>query len=255
MPHCLKPSCSSFMSDRASRAPIAAVRSVRASMLLGTLLLAILAHGCGPRDDAALSTGAAADTGAEPTPPAPPGQPADGGAHSGIGPAPSPAAPGVAAGAADTDEVAPATRNWTAGTTRVQRSFSGVSTLRGVRTARHEGFDRIVFEFGAGGVPPYTIQYVDRPVVQCGSGETVPLPGDGYLAIGFEPARAHDDAGRATVQARDVTPDLPLLVRLTVTCDFEAHLDWVAAVRSPEPYAVLELREPPRLVIDVRHRR
>jgi hypothetical protein len=258
MPLWPKPRCSSFTPDAAAPARPAATRIAPAPVLIGMLLLTSGAHGCGPREDSASGTGApVADTAvAAATPPsAIPDQPAGGSLGPRSGPAPAPGAAGGGRRVAELDTTEPAGRNWTAGTTRVQRAVSGVSTLRGVRTARHDGYDRIVFEFSAGAVPPYTIRYVDRPVVQCGSGDPIPLPGDGWLAVGFEPARAHDDAGRATVQPRDLTLDLPVLLRLVVTCDFEAHLDWVAAVRSPEPYAVLELRDPPRLVIDVRQRR
>jgi hypothetical protein len=146
----------------------------------------------------------------------------------------------------------PAEREWTAGDTRVERQVTGVATLRGVRTGRHDGFDRLVFDFGGDAVPSYRIAYVDRPVHECGSGHTVELPGDGWLAIRFEPARAHDDEGRATIPDRDLRPDLGNVLRLRTICDFEAHLDWVAAVGSPNPYAVLHLRGPERLVVDIR---
>jgi hypothetical protein len=156
------------------------------------------------------------------------------------------------------DEVAGATaadRDWTAGDTHVERNVPGVATLVGVRTGRQDGFDRMVFDFGADPVPSYRVEYVDRPVHECGSGNVVELPGDGWLAIRFEPARAHDDEGRATIPERDLRPDLENVLRLRSICDFEAHLDWVAAVGAPNPYAVLLLTQPNRLVVDISHRR
>lgn len=139
---------------------------------------------------------------------------------------------------------------WTAGIVR-RDGRGGIATLSAVRTARHDGFDRIVLEFRGDILPGYELEYVDRPVRECGSGRAVELEGNGWLEIRLQPAKAHDDSGRATVASRDRRVDLPNLVRLRSTCDFEVHVVWVAALQSPEPYRVLELRDPTRLVIDV----
>jgi hypothetical protein len=83
----------------------------------------------------------------------------------------------------------------------------------------------------------------------------VRLAGDAWLSIRLEPARAHDDAGEVTVAERALRPQLPNVLELRLICDYEAHLEWVVGVRSPQPYRVLRLREPNRLVIDIRHPR
>lgn len=131
---------------------------------------------------------------------------------------------------------------------------STLPTVTGVRTARHPDFDRFVLEFSeAGGLPPFHVEYVDRPVRECGSGHVVELPGDGWLEIRMSGAQAHDEEGRVTVEPREGSPGLPVLLAYDLTCDFEAHVEWVLAVRSPNPFRVLDLREPYRLVVDVRH--
>jgi hypothetical protein len=127
----------------------------------------------------------------------------------------------------------------------------GVATLTTVRTARHDGYDRVVFEFDTH-VPGYGIAYESRPVVACGSGHDVPLPDGAPLVARFTPARAHDELGRATVTDRERTLDLPALRDLRVFCDFEAHLDWAVTVGTRQPFAVTLLDSPPRLVLDVR---
>jgi hypothetical protein len=142
---------------------------------------------------------------------------------------------------------------WTAGDTRESRTVSGAALLRDMRTARHDGFDRIVFDFGPADVPSYRISYVDRPVRQCGSGDTVPLAGDGWLAIVLEPANAHTEEGVATIRERERAPGLPTLLELKMTCDFEAMVEVVAGVTAPEPYRAFVLRDPNRLVVDIRH--
>ncbi len=159
--------------------------------------------------------------------------------------------PPVAVDSADADSPAemPA---WTAGILDLGGA-DGQPVLTAVRSARHEGFDRTVFEF-ADAVPTVHLEYIDRPVRSCGSGEVVELPGDGWLQVRFSSARAHTEAGVATVAERDQEPGLPVLLALTLTCDFEGEVTWVAGVASPMPYRAFVLGAPARLVVDVRHR-
>jgi hypothetical protein len=140
---------------------------------------------------------------------------------------------------------------WTHQTTEVTRG-SGVATLTAMRTASHEGYDRVVFEIGPS-VPGFHIEYVDKPTYECGSGDALFLEGDAWLLIRLRPARAHDDAGQATVTARRQTFTMPVLREAVVTCDFEADLTWVLGLTTPAGYRVTELENPTRLVIDLRH--
>lgn len=142
---------------------------------------------------------------------------------------------------------------WTVQDTRRERDGAGLAVLTDVRSARHQGFDRVVLDFGDGAVPGYSVAYIDRPVRQCGSGHTVPVDGDGWLEVEVTPARAHTDAGRPTITERSRRPGLANVLQLELTCDFEGHVVWVAGVGSPSPYRVFELRSPARLVIDLRH--
>lgn len=142
---------------------------------------------------------------------------------------------------------------WGTGETFVERTPRETPILRDVRVASHDGFDRVVLDFGAGPLPGYRIAYAEAPVRACGSGEEVALPGAAWLTVALTPAAAHDEAGHATVQRRDLALDMTALRRVRLTCDFEAVVEWVAAVVSPTRYRVLELTGPSRLVIDVRH--
>lgn len=158
---------------------------------------------------------------------------------------------------ADERQDTPATvvgAEWTAGDTNEERPVTGVSVLRAMRTARHEQFDRIVLDFGPDPVPGYRIAYIDRPVRQCGSGHTVPLAGDGWLSITAEPAHAHTEEGQPTVSERERAPGLPVLLELKMICDYEAIVEVVAGVASPERYRAFVLPSPNRLVVDIRHR-
>jgi hypothetical protein len=125
-------------------------------------------------------------------------------------------------------------------------------TLREVREARNEGFDRVVFQFDGDQVPGYHLEYIDAPVIKCGSGDPTAIAGQGRLQVRLVPAQAHE-GGKATVGARERKPKLPLLEELELTCDFEGETTWVLGVKHPNTNRVLELKEPTRLVVDVRH--
>lgn len=126
--------------------------------------------------------------------------------------------------------------------------------LKAVRTGRHESFDRVVFEFEGNVVPGYQIEYVDKPVRDCGQGAVVPIAGDGFLMIRLQPSNAHTEAGEASVQNRQQTPNLPILKELKLICDFEAEVQWILGLASPNRYRVLELTSPARLVVDIAHK-
>jgi hypothetical protein len=140
---------------------------------------------------------------------------------------------------------------WTTGIVADAGLGAGVAVLEEVRAARHDDLDRVVFGFSPV-VPGYHLEYVDRPVRQCGSGDPVPLPGDAWLEVRLEPAAAHTDAGEPTV-GREVPVALENVRRVVLTCDFEAVVTWVLAVGSPNSFRVSVLADPPRLVVDVRH--
>lgn len=139
----------------------------------------------------------------------------------------------------------------TVGTAEVRRQGPPV-TLVSVRLARHPSFDRVVFEYDKA-VPGYRVEYVDRPIRQCGSGDSTPVAGDAWLMVKTHPANAHTEAGNPTIPWREQKAELGVLREIERICDFEAEVTHVLGVGSPNHYRVLELSAPPRLVVDVRH--
>jgi hypothetical protein len=126
-------------------------------------------------------------------------------------------------------------------------------TVRDVRVGRHGAFDRFVVELEGDRVPGYHVEHVDRPVHECGSGLPRELAGQGWLEVRLRPARAHDDRGGSTLANRDRRVGLPVLLELAQTCDFEGTTTWVLGLAAANRYRVLELTNPARLVVDVRH--
>ncbi len=168
-------------------------------------------------------------------------------------PAPAPPTPVDSAVApAPSANAVPDSSEWTVGIVDLGASGEGTAVLADVRAAAHGGYDRVVFEFEATR-PAVHVEYVDRPVRACGSGEVVALPGDGWLLVRFSGARAHTEAGEATVDPTTRDLGLPTALALARTCDFEGEVSWVVAASSPEPVRVTALDGPPRLAVDLRH--
>ncbi|MCY1017495.1 AMIN-like domain-containing (lipo)protein [Pyxidicoccus sp. MSG2] len=177
---------------------------------------------------------------AEPTPPQ---------GQAPVPPTPAPA-PGAAAGQPPEDLK---NREWTAGNVTLKRAAGMPVTLRSVRAGQHPDFDRVVFEFDGASLPGYRLEYVDKPIIKCGSGDPTSVAGQGWLQVTLTPARGHDDKGQATVAERELKPGLPVILELERTCDFEGEVTWVLGNKGPNKYRVMELHEPTRLVVDVQH--
>ncbi|CAN5569509.1 hypothetical protein BH24ACT4_BH24ACT4_20260 [soil metagenome] len=130
---------------------------------------------------------------------------------------------------------------------------SGTARLIDVRTGRHDGFDRIVLEFADEVRPGWSVEWVEGPITQSGSGNPVEVDGAAYLQIRAEPASGYDlEAGAATFAADRVAGPgggpVPEVVRAG---GFEANLIWVAGAAERTPFTVSTLGSPSRLVIDV----
>ncbi|MFY1828835.1 hypothetical protein ACN47A_23150 [Myxococcus fulvus] len=183
------------------------------------------------------------------------GSPSAGAAPSGAAGAGTgtPSGGGSATGAGGVTPENPKNREWTTDAVSLDRRDVPQATLRSVRAGAHPDYDRVVFEFEGTQLPGYRVEYTKEPAVQCGSGDPVSLAGKGQLQVSFTPAKAHTDAGEPTVATRELKPALPVLLELERTCDFEGEVTWVLGNKSHAPFRILELREPTRLVVDVKH--
>jgi hypothetical protein len=125
--------------------------------------------------------------------------------------------------------------------------------LTAVRLAGHDGFDRMVLEF-ADRVPGYTVGYRPLPAREDASGLEIPLPGAGaVLQISIIPATAAGWGGGPQTYSGpgDLSANTGSVTEFKSAGDFEAVLTWVAGVRMQQPFRVLVLDGPPRLVVDV----
>ncbi len=144
--------------------------------------------------------------------------------------------------------------NGTVGVTEKEnKNVTELASLSAVRTARHDGYDRAVFEFAGAEMPTYHIEYISKPASACGSGFDVPTAGNAVLEVRFTNAVAHTDEGEPTIADRERKPGLPVIRELKSTCDFEGEVTWVLGTASKKEYRVMELKSPTRLVVDIKH--
>lgn len=128
--------------------------------------------------------------------------------------------------------------------------------LTDVRAARHEGYDRIVFEF-RNVLPGYDVRYVSRPIRQDASGRIVAIAGSSVVRIRMENA-LDADLGKASAPLtytgpRRFTPGTPEVVELVRSGGFEGVLTWVAGLQDRVDFRVTTLDAPPRLIVDFRN--
>jgi hypothetical protein len=138
----------------------------------------------------------------------------------------------------------------------VQPTNRETALLTAVRAARHEGYDRIVFEF-ANAVPGYDVRYVPAPIHQDGSGEAVAVRGAHLLRVRMGNALDADltkpSAPQTYTGPRRFDPGTPEVAELVRVGGFEAALTWVAGLRDRVDFRATTLQSPPRLVVDVRN--
>ncbi|MCZ2824721.1 MULTISPECIES: AMIN-like domain-containing (lipo)protein [unclassified Modestobacter] len=130
--------------------------------------------------------------------------------------------------------------------------------LTDVRTAGHDGFDRVVLEFAGDAVPGYRVSYVEPPITEDGSGAEIAVPGQAFLEVRVAPASGVDLSGsepRETYTGPDrVAPsDGGVVTEVVETGDFEGQLAWTIGLDQRVPFGVAMLEDPTRLVVDLHH--
>lgn len=127
------------------------------------------------------------------------------------------------------------------------------ATLRSVEFAAGGTFDRSTFAFGDDAAyPGYRIVWNDSTAASCADSTSVKPPA-GTLVIRFEPSSAKAD-GETTVAQTSQRPALPSIATARQLCDANDKLIWGLGAADSTRFRVVELRDPPRLVVDVRHK-
>jgi hypothetical protein len=121
--------------------------------------------------------------------------------------------------------------------------------LLSVATAERDGHDRVTFTF-QGAAPGWRVRYV--PKVAGTGGQAVPLDGEAFLEVTFEPARARDTAGRPTFPDGDIGPGAVSIRQVRFAGDFEGEVRFGIGVAGRDGFRVVEQGDPTRVAVDVR---
>ncbi|MBT0995384.1 hypothetical protein KIN34_13930 [Cellulomonas sp. DKR-3] len=135
------------------------------------------------------------------------------------------------------------------GTVLEQDADGGVLTVVDVRTGRHDGFERVVYELAGTGLPGWRVEYVEE-AVDDPSGEVVDVPGPATLQVVVTGTAYPDETGHDEL-ARDVA-GAGAVLEVTRPLTFEGASQSFVGLDERRPFRVTLLRDPARVVLDVR---
>jgi hypothetical protein len=127
-------------------------------------------------------------------------------------------------------------------------------TVTDIRTGRHDGFDRVVFEVAGEGLPGWRVEYVDRATSQ-GSGDVIEVAGDAVLQVVVTGAGYPYDTGQEEYSGPDPLPGSGTVVVTEVAFDatFEGTTEAFIGTTARAPFRVYLLEGPARVVVEVAH--
>jgi hypothetical protein len=144
--------------------------------------------------------------------------------------------------------------DWTVKEVARQDLGAGTDRVFRVRVGSHPGYDRVVFEFGAG-APNYWVYY-QKPPVRLYSGEEVKgIRGNAFLEVSLSPV-IYSEKNYNTPVERLKRGQNPLRTRLVSDVWslgwFEGELIYAVGLRERRFFRVQVFSNPDRLVIDFR---
>jgi hypothetical protein len=138
----------------------------------------------------------------------------------------------------------------------VRATNTRVALLTDVRAGRHEGFDRVVFQFRRA-LPGYDVRYASRPIRQDGSGKAVRIAANHVVQVRMENALdadlAEPTAPLTYIGPQRLRPGTPEVVELARVGGFEGVLTWAVGLQDRVGFRVRTLDAPARLVVDFRN--
>ena len=135
-----------------------------------------------------------------------------------------------------------------------QASADAFGNVTDVRIGHHDGFDRVVLQFGGRGTPGWDVRYVDRPASQ-GSGAAIDLAGAAALQATVRGVGNPPDTGVAEYSGprRISAPDTDAVTEVVFDGTFEGTTVVFVGTAGKTPFRVYLLQSPPRIVLDVAH--
>lgn len=117
--------------------------------------------------------------------------------------------------------------------------------LSTVRAARQPGYDRVVFDFGPGALPPFAVEQVDR-VIQGGSGFVKPVQGSFFFNVRFIQAGGAGEYREPT----QLRPDTENVREVVLSTNFEGVLEFGIGLSRHACPRVSVLASPARVLLD-----
>src|SRR5688500_15985886 len=117
--------------------------------------------------------------------------------------------------------------------------------LSTVRAARQPNYDRVVFDFGPGALPPFVIEQVDR-VIQGGSGFVKPVEGSFFFNVRFIQAGGAGEYREPT----QLRPDTENVREVVLSTNFEGVLEFGIGLSRHACPRVSVLASPARVLLD-----
>lgn len=122
--------------------------------------------------------------------------------------------------------------------------------LTGVRTGRHDGFDRVVLDLVGTGLPGWRVEYVDEAVAD-GTGDVVSMGGDAVLQV-VASGTTYPVEGGPSYDGPRRLPVGGVVVEVYVVGTVEGYTQLFVGVAEQEvPFRVSVVPDPTRLVVDV----
>ena len=169
----------------------------------------------------------------------------------GTTPAPSPTSPDGTA--TETEEPVPFPA--TTGPDTADASADAALVVTGIRTAVHDGFDRVVFDLGGSGTPGWRVTYVDV-ATDDPADSALDIAGDGTLQVTIVGTVMPGSSAVAPWSGANpvLTPGDPVLREVNLRGWFEGQdLAFLGLDAPGHPFRAFVLTDPTRLVVDVRH--
>lgn len=135
-----------------------------------------------------------------------------------------------------------------------EASADSFVTVTEIRTGRHGGYDRVVFEVDGTGTPGWDVRYVEEAAGQ-GSGMAIPVEGDAILQVTITGVGYPTETGVEEYDGSDPLPGEGTEVVTEVVWDstFEGTSVVFVGLIQEAPFRVYLLEDPARVVLDVVH--